>query len=687
MGISVATLALAKKFTKETAQQMGAVKGAPCTVESVEKEGKINTVTLQWENDQGATETTTVQIADGTDGHDGQDGAPGRDGKDGKDGISTSENTIATVGFTEDCDFVCDGTADNIEIQAAIDKIATKGGGIVYIRDGNYTFNCAVEPKSNVEINMSTGTYIKMDDQQIWTLPETTVANSKTVKVNDEILDYIQAKQMVGFTDGTPGYIYDNGTTRHADYITEVDKDTKTITLLYGMPNSTFTTMVTTDCAFYHSDQMGTANNFIIRGGIIDGNVEHQTVWMHDMGHNGILIGTDGGNILIENVEVKNFWFQGIHPMPYSSARENRQGVTTVIRRCYTHNLTFSGVCCDSAGDIAIEDCVAANCMAGFQGVDVEKICISNFQIKNCTAAGIMINGNPYNVPAMEMDNNIKITNCTIKSNPVGIVLQNTKNSTINNCIIEDNTNEGIKLQDKCSSIFINGISLNNNGLGIKETADCSNNTANALHLNNNSIDFNVSSMKIGDNKSDVDLTKKTNSVLYVEDNQGTMGGIVVDPSLIETNYVLLDLSDMKETWEVHEGYARAKQLTGLKPSTQYTIWTSIGEASNPGTLYFNDLGPSVEESGGYKTATSDENGSIWMWVISGRPEQENYLNGVNKVTLAEGTKPQPYIDTIPIMYTSKPTNNNKILVVNTIKSLVADSTDFDDFKSKIAAL
>lgn len=687
MGISVATLALAKKFTKETAQQMGAVKGAPCTVESVEKEGKINTVTLQWENDQGETETTTVQIVDGADGHDGQDGTPGRDGKDG---ISTSENTIATVGFTEDCDFVCDGTADNIEIQAAIDKIAEKGGGIVYIRDGNYTLRTAIRPKSNVEINMSANTIITMDDQQIWTLPEPTTINEKTFTVSDEILDYISVYQMIGLTDGTEGYIYDNGTTRHADIITSIDRENKTVTIYYGMPAS-FTTMVTMDDAFYHNDAFYKANNIIIKGGIIDGNVSHQTVWLHDMGQNGILIGMNKGTLLIENVTVRNFWFQGIHPMPYSGNRENRQGVTTSIKNCFVYNCTFSAICVDSSGDVSIENCVASNVMAGFQGVDVEKITISNFQIKNCTSAGVMINGNPYNTPETELDNNIKLINCTIKNNPIGIYLQHTKNSIISNCIIENNTNEGVKLTDGCNGIGISGVSLNQNGIGISETQDCSNNGASALTLINNTIDYNISSMKIGDDKSNVILDKQENVIIYTQNTDGsTFGGIISDPSLIDTDFILIDTMSMKDTWEVHEGYVRAKHLTGLKPNTQYTMWTDgqLPEGGLNGALYFSALDYPVERDG-YRTATTDENGEIWMWVTSydSYPNYPKYFDGTYKVTLAEGTTPQPYIDTTPIMYTDKPASTNKIMVVNTIKSLVANSTDFDDFKSKIAAL
>jgi hypothetical protein len=43
-----------------------------------------------------------------------------------------------TVGFS-DADYICDGTADNVQIQAAIDAISVAGGGTIVLRAGTYT--------------------------------------------------------------------------------------------------------------------------------------------------------------------------------------------------------------------------------------------------------------------------------------------------------------------------------------------------------------------------------------------------------------------------------------------------------------------------------------------------------------------------------------------------------------------
>lgn len=67
--MDIVTLALAKKFTKDTAIQFGAVKGAPCkVVGSSENEDGDTVLELAWENDEGEKRRTFVVIKRGTDG-------------------------------------------------------------------------------------------------------------------------------------------------------------------------------------------------------------------------------------------------------------------------------------------------------------------------------------------------------------------------------------------------------------------------------------------------------------------------------------------------------------------------------------------------------------------------------------------------------------------------------------------
>ena len=65
MGISVVTLALAKKFTKQSLIGMGALKGAPCTIKNIVKGEDSNTVTFEWKGTDDSTQTSTMIVEHG----------------------------------------------------------------------------------------------------------------------------------------------------------------------------------------------------------------------------------------------------------------------------------------------------------------------------------------------------------------------------------------------------------------------------------------------------------------------------------------------------------------------------------------------------------------------------------------------------------------------------------------------
>lgn len=58
--------ALAKAFTIATAEEFGAVKGAPCTIKSIVNENGRNIVTFEWTNSAGQTRTSQMIVRDGT---------------------------------------------------------------------------------------------------------------------------------------------------------------------------------------------------------------------------------------------------------------------------------------------------------------------------------------------------------------------------------------------------------------------------------------------------------------------------------------------------------------------------------------------------------------------------------------------------------------------------------------------
>lgn len=65
MGVSVQTLALAKKYVKKSLTGLGALKGAPCTVKEITKENGVNSVVFEWKGTDNSTNTSTLLVVDG----------------------------------------------------------------------------------------------------------------------------------------------------------------------------------------------------------------------------------------------------------------------------------------------------------------------------------------------------------------------------------------------------------------------------------------------------------------------------------------------------------------------------------------------------------------------------------------------------------------------------------------------
>lgn len=68
------TLAVAKKYTDETANALGAVKGAPATIESITPVEGGNNVVFAWTGTDGTKQTQTMFVANGEEGEPGKDG-------------------------------------------------------------------------------------------------------------------------------------------------------------------------------------------------------------------------------------------------------------------------------------------------------------------------------------------------------------------------------------------------------------------------------------------------------------------------------------------------------------------------------------------------------------------------------------------------------------------------------------
>lgn len=65
MSIDILTLALARKYTQNALNGVGALKGAPCEIESIVDDGNGNLVTFAWTAADGTKQTSTMYIKHG----------------------------------------------------------------------------------------------------------------------------------------------------------------------------------------------------------------------------------------------------------------------------------------------------------------------------------------------------------------------------------------------------------------------------------------------------------------------------------------------------------------------------------------------------------------------------------------------------------------------------------------------
>ena len=115
MGISIETLAAAKKFTSETVLGGGAVVGKNVTISSITPIDGGNRVTFSYTLDNGTTKTSTLDVMNGVDGKDGNDGKNGAKGAKGDPGINGTDG-VDGIGITSIAKTKTEGLVDTYTI-------------------------------------------------------------------------------------------------------------------------------------------------------------------------------------------------------------------------------------------------------------------------------------------------------------------------------------------------------------------------------------------------------------------------------------------------------------------------------------------------------------------------------------------------------------------------------------------
>jgi hypothetical protein len=86
MAFSVQAYAAGRKYTDESVEGGGAVKGKNCTIESITEIEGGQRVKFAWELDDGTKKTADMDVLDGEQGPKGDKGDPGPKGDPGEGG-------------------------------------------------------------------------------------------------------------------------------------------------------------------------------------------------------------------------------------------------------------------------------------------------------------------------------------------------------------------------------------------------------------------------------------------------------------------------------------------------------------------------------------------------------------------------------------------------------------------------
>lgn len=166
---------LGKSYTKKSLIGIGALAGAPCQVQSINKAGKTTTVTLKWEDNVGGVHTQAFDIEDGLDGVSVTNAT-----------INANGNLILTLSDGNDIDcgkvlpqYDTMPTASSANVNQILQYIGTTSGGYtngyyykcindggiykwvnIKVQDGEDVFRYNVIPSANSSISGAIIQYI-----------------------------------------------------------------------------------------------------------------------------------------------------------------------------------------------------------------------------------------------------------------------------------------------------------------------------------------------------------------------------------------------------------------------------------------------------------------------------------------------------------------------------------------------
>ena len=275
--------------------------------------------------------------------------------------IASSTNTVFST-----WNYKCDGSSDNVEIQAALDTIA-KTGGTVYLSDGVFTFSKNVEIKGNNTVLRGysrdlTVLRLKSKASKFAKAGFIRTMNTKYITISDMTLDGNRDQQ---YTDSTTNYGRYGIYTETCNYTTFTNLIVKNW-YGYGLdPHgaggiyapgfyTTITNNIVTNNAF-DGITVDKTENSIVANNLVVNNARHGI---------NIVTGSKYTNIYSNQIQNNGWWYGGKPGVGCGIMIQNNQGFDTRNANVYNNILTNSS-------------------RAGICLTDVENISMTNNQILN----------------------------------------------------------------------------------------------------------------------------------------------------------------------------------------------------------------------------------------------------------------------------------------------------------------
>jgi len=387
--------------------------------------------------------------------------------------------TIDAGWTAKDCDYLCDGTNDQVEIQQALNALPATGGEVV-ILDGTYNITASIHiPKNNVSLRGNGNATIL---KRMYNSTSTdigkgliTLKGKKDCKIQGLQIDGNKATYTSSYNYG----IYLDSSSKNNTVTGNTCNDNACGIRLYSSSNNTVTgnTCNNNSIGIYlylSSDNTvtgNTCNNNNIDGIYLDLSSDN-TVTCNTCNNNnfdGISLSSSSNNTITGNT--CNNGSYGIYL--YSSSDNN----TVTCNTCNNNNI--DGISLSSSSNNTITGNTCNNNSIGIYLYSSSD---------NNTITGNTCNNNNIDGISLDLSSDNTVTCNTCNNNDHGIYLySSSNNNTVTGNTCNNNRYDGISLSSSSDNNTITGNTCNNNNIDGISLSSSSNNTITGNTCNNGS--------------------------------------------------------------------------------------------------------------------------------------------------------------------------------------------------------